>query len=130
MVALLKNATVAYSRSSYNSGTGNTSPATPYATIQARVFPNRQNATNFILLPEAAATSEIVVRCDENTDIQEGDIINSIVTLNTGVNWPGISPNPNEILAVTFVNESDPGFPIEYRDAFVKRSRVGGPTNA
>lgn len=128
MVALLKNATVAYSRSNFNNVTGNTSAPVPYGTVQARVFP--RNQIDFTLLPDAALDSDIVIRCDENTDIQEGDVVTSILVNTSGLHWPGTTPNSNEILSVVFVNEGTPGLSIEYRDAYIKRARIGGPTNA
>lgn len=128
MVALLKNVTASYSRSIYNATTGNTAAPTPYGTLQARAFSKHQ--MDFKLLPNAALDSDIVLRCDENADVQEGDVWTSIIVNRSGLNWPGTTPNANEILQTVFVDESASGFDIEYRDAYVRRARVGGPTSA
>ncbi len=128
MGALLTNATMTYSRSSYSSTTKVTSAPTSFGSVRVHVFP--VHALKPMLLPEAALTSDIVARCDSGTDIQDGDLVNSLV-LDNGSRWPSATPNPNESLEVVWIAESTPGIPeLAYRDAFVKRSELGGPTQA
>lgn len=124
-MVLFPNATVQTSRSVFTGATGNTAAPSTFATFpNVHVLP--MHSYTLKLLPEAALTSDVVIRCDPGTDMQIGDIVTSIVTTYTSLNWPENPSNPNEILAVVEVLEGTPGLEMSYRDAFVKRSRVGG----
>lgn len=123
MTVLLANALISTARSSRNSGTGISGPATSYLSGQS-VHIGPTPAEDFILLPqEVALVSELRATVNSGTDIQEGDFVTSITQKDGVTPWP--STNPNDTYHVIYIREGSPLL-LPARYVYIKRVRAGG----
>jgi hypothetical protein len=125
MVALLKNVQVNTARP-HNSG-GNTSVPTAYLTgIQGHA--EFLHSGSYRPLDEGALQAHIKIKFDPGTDIVDGDVLTSILQLSDGNPWLDAA-NPNEILTVTYTENSTAGI-LPCRACYVNRDILGGPAQA
>ena len=125
MSVVLPNVLISTSRPAYSSTTGTSAPTAHLSQIVAHAGP--VPASSFHVLPEAALTSDYLIKVDIGVDIKTGDMITQ-VTLNdppTYTPWDGLGNN--ETLSVTFDGDSAAGV-LQHRQLYCKRITAGGPS--
>jgi len=125
VAALLKNVKVNTSRPS-NSFGNTSSPVAHLNGIQGHA--EFLHTMSYRPLVEGALQAHIKFKADPGTDIVDGDVLTSILQLSDGNPWLS-SNNPNEILTVTYTENSTAGL-LPCRVCYVTRDIIGGPAQA
>lgn len=125
MTVVLKNVVIWTKRPSFSS-TSVTSVATPYLS-QIDAYAGPTPASDYRVLPDAALTSDYMLKVDIGTDIKTGDIISQVSLPNPPVYTPWDGLGANETLWVTFDRVSAAG-PLAHRRIYCRRVTAGGPS--
>lgn len=122
---ILKNTVISTSRSSYSVSAGTSVPAPYLSQIDAHTGPIP--ASDFRTMPDAALTSDYLIKVDVGVDIKTGDTIPKVSINDPPVYTPWDGLGGNEALWVTFDRDSAAG-PLAHRRLYCKRVTAGGPS--
>jgi len=124
MPVVLPNVVIWTSRAVFSSSTGTSAP-TPYlSAISAHAGPMTQ--ADYRTMPEAALTSNYLVKVEIGTDIIAEDSISKVALNNPPVYTVWDALGTNEYMVVIFA-QNGPAGPLATRYLYCKRVTGGGP---
>jgi hypothetical protein len=122
-MVVLRNTVIWTARPIYSASAGTSVPSSYLSAIDAHTGP--VPSSDFHVLPDAALTSDYLVKVDAGTDIKTGDVITQVCLPDlTHSPWDGLSVS--EELWVTFDRLSAAG-PLAHLRLYCKRVTAGGP---
>lgn len=124
-MVVLKNVVISTSRPTFSANAGTSQPSPYLSQIDAHAGP--VPSSDFHVLPDAALTSEYLIKVDTDMDIKTGDVITQVSLNNPPVYTPWDGLGSNETLWVTFDRTSAAG-PLAHKRLYCKRITAGGPS--